>query len=69
MSTFENIFEMYNLVYEQMVDAGLAGNASIKEKCWTNDSGDRVKTEEEASGSNIDYDVTLSKWILFGDEV
>ena len=47
-TTFENIVEMYNLVYDQMVDAGLAKKLSPEDQYWTDDHGSSVKTEEEA---------------------
>ena len=68
-TTFENILEMYNLIYAHMVDAGLARSLSIEEQFWVNHCGDRVETEEEAFGSKIDVDITHPEWILFGDEV
>ena len=67
-TTFENILEMYNLIYAQMVDAGLARSLSIEEQFWVNHCGDRVETEEEAFGSKIDVDITHPEWILFGDQ-
>ena len=47
-TTFENISEMYNLVYDQMVDAGLAKKLSAEDQFWTNHHGIRVETEAEA---------------------
>jgi hypothetical protein len=68
-TTFENISEMYTLVYEQMVDAGLAKRLSIKDQFWVNLSGDQVETEEATFGSKIEVDITHPEWILFGVEV
>jgi hypothetical protein len=60
---------MYNLIYAQMGDAGLARSLSIEEQFWVNCCGDRVETEEEAFVSKIYIDITHPEWILFGDEV
>jgi hypothetical protein len=68
-TTFNNILEMYNMMYVQMIDAGLAKDLSIKENCWMNHCGDRVKTEEEAFRSKIKVEITHLEWILSGDEV
>ncbi len=68
-TTFENIVEMYNLVYDQMVDAGLAKKLSPEDQYWTDDHGSRVETEAEAFGSKIEVEITHPEWILFGDEV
>ncbi len=68
-TTYENVLEMYSLVYEQMVDAGVARNLPVEESFWTNDSGEPVETEAEASGCKVDVDIEHPEWILFGDEV
>jgi hypothetical protein len=68
-TTFENFSEMYTLVYEQIVDAGVAKRLSIEDHFWLNLSGDRVETEEAAFGLKIEVDITHPEWILFGDEV
>ena len=67
--TYENVLEMYSLVYEQMVDAAVARNLPINEQFWTNNLGERVQTEAEASGCKIDIDIDHTERILFGDEV
>jgi hypothetical protein len=59
-TTLKNILEMYNMMYEQMIDASLANNLSIEEQFWTNHCGDRVKTEEEALGSKIEVEINSS---------
>jgi hypothetical protein len=68
-TTYENVLEMYSLVYEQMVDAGVARNLPVEESFWTNDSGEIVETEAEASGCKIDVDIKHLEWICSGDKV
>jgi hypothetical protein len=48
---------MYSLVYDQMVDAGVARNLPIDEQFWTNNLGEIVQTEAEASGCKIYIDI------------
>jgi hypothetical protein len=67
-TTYENVLEMYSLVYEQMVDAGVARNLPVEESFWTNDSGEPVETEADASGCKVEVDIEHPEWILFGDE-
>jgi hypothetical protein len=66
---YENVSEMYSLVYEQMVDAGVARNLPIDEQFWTNNLGEIVQTEAEASAFKIDINNEHPEWILFEDEV
>ncbi len=60
---------MYSLVYDQMVDAGVARNLPVEESFWTNGSGEQVETEADASGCKVEVDIEHPEWILFGDEV
>jgi hypothetical protein len=63
------VLEMYSLVCVQMVDAGVARNLPINEQFWTNNLGETLQMEAEASGCKIDINIDHPEWILFGDEV
>jgi hypothetical protein len=49
-TAYENVLEMYSLVYDQMVYTGVTRNLPIDEQFWTNNLGEKVQTEAEASG-------------------
>jgi hypothetical protein len=66
---YKNVLEMYSLVYEQMVDAGVARNLPVEEAFWTNDSSEIVETEADASGCKVEVGIEHPEWILFGDKV
>jgi hypothetical protein len=67
-TTYNNVLEMYSLVYTQMVDAGVVRNLPFEEAFCTNDSGEAVETEADASGCKVEVDIQHPKWILFGDK-
>ena len=52
-TTYENIAIMYTMVYDQMVNAGVASVLSPADQYWVNQSGDRVGTEAEAYGKKL----------------
>jgi hypothetical protein len=67
--TYENIQTMYDLVYEQMVAAGVAKELAPEDQYWVNAEGDRVENENNAVGLKVTIEITHPQWILFGDEV
>ena len=67
--TYQNIECMYALVYEQMINSGVARRLPESEHYWTNENGERVESENDAVGMKIEVEITYPEWILFGDEV
>ena len=65
----ENIECMYDLVYEQMISAGLARRLAPSEQYWIDKNGDKVHNEENAVGLKVEVEITHPDWIIFGDEV
>ena len=65
---YENIDLMYDLVYEQMVRAGVAKKLEPHEYYYVNGKGDRVSMEESV-GLQVKIEVIHPEYILFGDEV
>jgi hypothetical protein len=62
--TYENIQDMYDLVYEQMVNAGVAKELSPEDQYWVNAEGDRVESESNAVGLKvtIEYSSTMDSF-------
>ena len=60
---------MYDLVYEQMVKAGVAKYLLLEDYYYVNDQGEKVESESESVGALVKIEVTHPQWILFGDEV
>ena len=67
--TYENVELMYDLVYEQMVKAGVAKKLAPEDYYYVDDKGQRVSSKEESVGMQVKVEVTHPEWILFGDEV
>ena len=67
--TYQNVESMYNLVYEQMIDSGLARRLLESEQYFVNENGEVVESENDAFGKKIIVEITHPEWILFGDEV
>lgn len=68
-TTYNNMQTMYELVYEQMVEAGIASHLPEEEHYWVDRSGNRVNSEEEAIGHKCSMKLDHPDWLLFGDEV
>lgn len=68
-TTAENIEQMYDMVYNSWVDAGVARKLPEEEHYWVNDKGERVDNEEEAVGCKVTIELTHPQMVLFGDEV
>ena len=64
--TYQNIECMYALVYEQMINSGVARRLPESEHYWTNENGERVESENDAVGMKIEVEITHPEWILFG---
>jgi len=67
--TYDNIDRMYDLVYEQMVAAGVARCLPPDEHYWVNGNGEKTNCESDACGLKVTIDITHPEWIIFGDEV
>ena len=67
-TTYENIQEMYRLVYEQMVAAGVAVHLPEEDYYFVNQNGE-VCEEADAAGLKCAIKITHPEYILFGDEV
>ena len=64
-TTYSNFLQMYELIGEEMIGAGVAQKI---EPVWMNSKGD-VVDEENAVGCKVDLDITHPDWIIFMDEV
>ena len=60
---------MYDLVYDQMVSAGLARMLPESEHYWIDENGEKVQSESDAVGMKVKIEITHPEFILFGDEV
>ena len=60
---------MYDLVYDQMVKAGVARTLFPSEFYYVNEKGEKVGKKIESVGLQVKIEVTHPEWILFGDEV
>ena len=67
--TYVNVDCMYNLVYEQMINAGIARRLSESEEYWIDENGEKVSSEDNAVGMKVKIEITHPEWLLFGDEV
>ena len=56
--TYENVELMYDLVYEQMVQAGVAKALAPEEYYYVNDKGERVSEIEDSVGMQVKVEVT-----------
>ena len=68
-TTYENIPTMYELVYEQMVEANIAVRLPEEEQYWVDVTGNIVDSEDDAAGHKCTIKLTNPEWLLFGDEV
>ncbi len=68
-TTYDNIETMYDLVYEQMVDAGIAHHLPEEEHYSVDEAGKVVNSSEESAGHKCKIKLTHPEWLLFGDEV
>jgi hypothetical protein len=65
-ATYENIEKMYNLVYQEMVCAGVA--EYLDSPVWCDKEGNDVDNENGAFGKEVDVKITHPDYILFVDE-
>lgn len=62
---YENFVQMYDVIYEEMVDAGVA--EFLEEEVWTDRDGNVVE-EKLAYGLSQNIKITHPHYIIFGDE-
>ena len=67
--TYENALIRYDLVYEQMIAAGIAVALPPPEQYWINDDGERIDSAESGVGMKIKVEITHPQWLLFGEKV
>ena len=60
---------MYDLVYDQMVNAGVVKYLLPDDHYYVNDKGEKVESESESVGALVKVEVAHHQWILFGDKV
>jgi hypothetical protein len=66
-SSYLNFTQMYNLVYDQMKQAGVLED--LEEPVWMNLAGDIVSSEAEAFGEKVSQIVKHPDYVMFVDEV
>lgn len=59
---------MYDLVYEQMIAAGIAVALAEDEQYWVDENGETVDSSAGV-GLKVKVKITHPEWLLFGDEV
>ena len=67
--TYDNIDQMYDLVYGQMVNARVAKYLLPDYYYYVNDKGQKVDSESKSVGALVKIEVTHPQWILFGDKI
>ena len=67
--TYSNVNKMYDLVYDQMVTAGVACQLSPSEFYYVNGEGETVDKQIASVGLKVKIEITHPEWIIFGDEV
>jgi len=65
--TYDNFAQMYNNVYEIMVDTSVA--VKLDAAAWFNKDGNEVPTEENTFGQQSSYKWTCLDLVLFMDKV
>jgi hypothetical protein len=60
---------MYDLVYEQMVDAGVAQHLPPEEQYWVDEEGNKVDSGDKAAGHKCTIKLIHPDWCIYGDEV
>ncbi|CAJ1967698.1 unnamed protein product [Cylindrotheca closterium] len=68
-TTYENVQQMYGLVYEQMLQAGIAVRLPESEHYWVDNVGQIVDSEDKAAGHKCTIKLIHPEYLLFGDEV
>jgi hypothetical protein len=66
-SSYLNFSRMYDLVYEQMGEAGVLED--LEQPVWMNLAGDIVSSEAESFGEKVSQVVKHPEYVLFVDEV
>ena len=67
--TYENVQRMYNLVYDQMVEARVARRLDPEDYYYVDQQGQKISDQQESVGLKVTIEITHPEWILFGDEV
>jgi hypothetical protein len=67
--SYNNIEQMYELVYKQIVEAGIGHHLPEDQHYWVDKAGKVVDTGEQAAGKKCTIELTYPEWLLFGDEV
>ena len=66
---YNNVKIMYDLIYEQMINAGIAVELPEEEQYWVDKDGEELDSDENAVGLKVKVRITHPEWLLFGDEV
>jgi hypothetical protein len=61
-TTYDNIERMYELIYEQMIDAGIAHDIPPEEHYWVDENGEVVSTNDKAAGHKCTIKLTHPEW-------
>ena len=68
-TSYDNIETMYELLYEQMVEAKIAVHLPEEDHYWVDKKGNIVDSEDKAAGHKCTIKLIHPEWLLFGDEV
>ena len=60
---------MYDLIYEKMVDAGIAIFLPEVEQYWIDDVDKQVQCEKDTVRHVVKVEINHTKWLLFGYKV
>ena len=67
--TYNNVKTMYDLVYDQMVEAKIAEALPEEEWFWVDMAGNKYSESDKRCGLQVKIRLTHPEWLLFGDEV
>ena len=59
---------MYDLVYEQIVAAGITAELPEEEWYWINDEGENLESDKSAVGLKVKIQIIHPEYLLFGDK-
>jgi len=66
-STYRNMYKMYNEIYAEMTEAGVA--VELEEPIWVDKDGNEVNQQSQAVGRKITHRIIHPDYTLHADEV
>ena len=60
---------MYDLIYDQMINAYIAVELLEEEQYWVDKDVEELESDENAGGLKVKIRINHPEWLLFGDKV